>query len=145
MCRVLYVWDDVEKSEQMAFFALSVGVVDIDCLFFPRKSDSQLPSEMYLVMGSVLLPVRRTPKQKCHSGYPKKLPSVPATYKVKPGDTLYAIAWLYGLDFRALARYNQINAPYGIVTGQVIKLDSMIPSSGRYVVKRGDNFRDPCP
>lgn len=66
--------------------------------------------------------------------------AVPAVYKVKPGDTLYAIAWLYGLDFRALARYNQINPPYGIVTGQVIKLDLDDPSSGRYVVKRGDNL-----
>ncbi len=62
------------------------------------------------------------------------------TYRVKSGDTLYAIAWLYGLDFRALARYNRIEAPYGINTGQLIRLDLDSPSQGRYVVKRGDSL-----
>ncbi len=62
------------------------------------------------------------------------------TYRVKSGDTLYAIAWLYGLDFRALARYNRIDPPYGINAGQLIRLDLDDPSQGRYVVKRGDSL-----
>lgn len=61
-------------------------------------------------------------------------------YRVKSGDTLYAIAWMYGLDFQEVARYNGIDAPYAIYTGQILKLDLDDPSSGRYVVKRGDSL-----
>ena len=61
-------------------------------------------------------------------------------YRVKKGDTLYAIAWMYGLDFQAVARYNDIQPPYSIYAGQVLKLDLDNPSAGRYVVKSGDSL-----
>ncbi len=61
-------------------------------------------------------------------------------YRVKAGDTLYAIAWMYGLDFQEVARYNGIEAPYAIYSGQILKLDLDDPSAGRYVVKRGDSL-----
>lgn len=61
-------------------------------------------------------------------------------YRVKAGDTLYAIAWMYGLDFQEVARYNGIQPPYGIHTGQILKLDLDNPDAGRYVVKRGDSL-----
>ena len=60
-------------------------------------------------------------------------------YRVKKGDTLYAIAWMYGLDFQAVARYNDIQPPYSIYAGQVLKLDLDNPTAGRYVVKSGDS------
>ena len=41
-------------------------------------------------------------------------------YKVKRGDTLYAIAFRLGLDFRDLAARNGIQAPYTISVGQVL-------------------------
>jgi lipoprotein NlpD len=47
---------------------------------------------------------------------------VPHTYKVKRGDTLYAIAWRYGFDFRGLASANSIAAPYTIYAGQTLHL-----------------------
>jgi lipoprotein NlpD len=39
-------------------------------------------------------------------------------YTVKPTDTLYSIAWRYGLDYKELARWNQISDDYIINLGQ---------------------------
>ncbi|WP_370584019.1 peptidoglycan DD-metalloendopeptidase family protein [Motiliproteus sp. SC1-56] len=41
---------------------------------------------------------------------------------MEAGDTLYSIAWRYGLDFRALARANGIPASYRIYPGQRLTL-----------------------
>jgi len=41
---------------------------------------------------------------------------------VQRGDTLYAIAWRSGMDFRELANQNGINPPYTIYPGQHIYL-----------------------
>jgi lipoprotein NlpD len=46
----------------------------------------------------------------------------PATYRVVRGDTLYAIAWRYDLDFRRLAEWNQIDPPYRIFPDQSLRL-----------------------
>jgi lipoprotein NlpD len=43
-------------------------------------------------------------------------------YMVRPGDTLYSIAWRYGLDFRDLARFNAIEPPYRIYPNQRLSL-----------------------
>jgi lipoprotein NlpD len=48
-------------------------------------------------------------------------------YLVSPGDSLYSIAWRFGLDYRALAAANGIAAPYTIRVGQQIGLDSTVP------------------
>ena len=45
------------------------------------------------------------------------------TYRVRKGDTLYSIAFLNGLDFRDIARANNISPPYTIFVGQNIILD----------------------
>jgi lipoprotein NlpD len=47
---------------------------------------------------------------------------VPATYTVKPGDTVYAIAWRHNMDYRVLARWNNLPADYRIEPGQVLRL-----------------------
>jgi lipoprotein NlpD len=44
-------------------------------------------------------------------------------YIVKGGDTLYSIAFRYGLDYRKVAAANGIGAPYTIYPGQQIRLD----------------------
>lgn len=45
------------------------------------------------------------------------------TYVVQSGDTLYSIAWGYGLDYRQVAAANGINPPaYHIEVGQKLKL-----------------------
>lgn len=48
--------------------------------------------------------------------------SPPGTYTVRKGDTLYSIAFRYGLDYKSLARINGIRAPYVIYPRQVLKL-----------------------
>jgi len=43
-------------------------------------------------------------------------------YQVKPTDTLYSIAWRYGLDYKELARWNQIKVNAIIYPGQRLLL-----------------------
>ncbi len=45
------------------------------------------------------------------------------TYRVRKGDTLYSIAFLNGLDYRDVARANNISPPFTIYVGQNIVLD----------------------
>lgn len=47
----------------------------------------------------------------------------PKTHIVIPGDTLFSIAWRYGLKYEALAKHNRISPPYIIRPSQVIRLD----------------------
>ncbi|MDX1594010.1 MAG: peptidoglycan DD-metalloendopeptidase family protein [Gammaproteobacteria bacterium] len=53
----------------------------------------------------------------------------PSVYSVRRGDTLYSIAWAYGLDYRQVAAWNGIGAPYTIYPGQ--KLDLREPAVRR--------------
>lgn len=46
----------------------------------------------------------------------------PETYVVRSQDTLYSIAWRHDLDFRDLARWNNIGADFHISIGQVLVL-----------------------
>ncbi|MDR7090109.1 peptidoglycan DD-metalloendopeptidase family protein [Cellvibrio fibrivorans] len=47
----------------------------------------------------------------------------PKTHVVIPGDTLFSIAWRYGLKYEILAKHNRIYPPYVIRPSQVIRLD----------------------
>lgn len=57
-------------------------------------------------------------------------------YRVRAGETLYAIAWRYNLDYRELARWNNVSAPYTIRPGQELVLTdpAFLPESRRPVV-----------
>ena len=46
----------------------------------------------------------------------------PGWYTVKRSDTLYSIAWRYGLDYKQLARWNQIGVNSPIHPGQRLRL-----------------------
>ena len=54
---------------------------------------------------------------------------LPATYEVKKGDTLFTIARQFDLDYRELAKHNDIGENYIIVPGQVLHLTDPIASS----------------
>jgi lipoprotein NlpD len=54
--------------------------------------------------------------------------AVPASYSVRRGDTLFSIAWRYGLDYRQVARSNDIPSPYTIYPGQKIYLAQKPPA-----------------
>ncbi len=45
------------------------------------------------------------------------------SHTVRKGETLYAIAWRYGRDYKELASANKIKPPYSIKYGQRIRLD----------------------
>lgn len=49
--------------------------------------------------------------------------TAPATHTVERGDTLYSVAWTYGLDYRRLALANNLTPPYTIYPGQQLNLD----------------------
>ena len=59
---------------------------------------------------------------------PSEIP-VDGLYRVERGDTLYAIAFKYGLDHRDIARWNNIASPYTIYPDQALRLRSPPPSS----------------
>lgn len=44
-------------------------------------------------------------------------------YRVQPGDTLYAIAWRYDMDYRSLAEANHLSSPYTVEKGQILSLN----------------------
>jgi lipoprotein NlpD len=44
------------------------------------------------------------------------------SYVVRPGDTLYAIAFLYDQNVKRLAEFNHMAYPYSVHVGQTIKL-----------------------
>ena len=49
-----------------------------------------------------------------------------STYVVRPGDTLYAVAWFTGNDYRDIAEFNKISKPYTIFPGQELRLTAPI-------------------
>lgn len=58
---------------------------------------------------------------------PRARASRPATHTVRRGDTLYSIAWRYGLDYREIARWNKIAPPYLIHAGRRLVLRAPAP------------------
>ena len=55
-------------------------------------------------------------------------------YVVRRGDTLYSIAWRFGVDHRQLAGWNRIPYPYTIYPGQHVVVS--VPSGRRVSVPR---------
>lgn len=45
-----------------------------------------------------------------------------AYHRVEDGETLYSIGWAYGYDYRTLAAWNNIDAPYVIQPGQWLRI-----------------------
>ena len=55
---------------------------------------------------------------------------------VSEGDTLYSIAWRYNYDYKQVAGWNEVKAPYTIYPGQVIRLKPVLK-------KKGTNLNNP--
>jgi lipoprotein NlpD len=54
----------------------------------------------------------------------------PVTYVVRAQDTLYGIAWRHDLDYRDLARWNNIGPDYRITVGEILTLRAPARSAG---------------
>ena len=64
-------------------------------------------------------------------------------YRVVHGDTLYSIAWRYGLDYRYLAKRNHMKSPYILETGQSIYLIDKVPSYKTSTLKKSVSIPTP--
>ena len=62
--------------------------------------------------GNPVIPVSDLTSKK--SRYPARI--------VKQGDSLYTIAWEFGLDYREVALWNRLSSPYRVAPGQKIRL-----------------------
>ncbi len=71
---------------------------------------------------------------------PQIAPSTNGLHTVARGDTLYAIAFANGLDYREIAIWNQLESPDRILVGQVLRLT---PPAGAVEIKPLDD--DPAP
>ncbi len=60
----------------------------------------------------------------------------PTHRTVRTGDTLYSIAWDVGLDFKTLARWNQIESPYVIRPGQRLRTTPPDPANPKAATRR---------
>lgn len=58
---------------------------------------------------------------------------VPVIYMVHAGDRLYSIAWMYGLDYKQIAKDNHLKPPYKIEVGQRLRLR---PQSSAWVAPK---------
>lgn len=56
---------------------------------------------------------------------------------VQRGETLYSIAWRYGLDWQRLARRNGIDAPYTIHPGERLRLRGIGADAERRAARQG--------
>ena len=47
---------------------------------------------------------------------------IPDAYQVKQGDSVYEIAWAFGVDYLDIAEWNELSKPYKLNAGQVLYL-----------------------
>jgi lipoprotein NlpD len=77
---------------------------------------------------------------------PERPPPPPvSTVTVRRGDTLYAIAFARGLDFRDVARWNGIVEPFTIYPGQVLRLGPTEAGAGVAAVPEAATAATPTP
>lgn len=77
--------------------------------------------------GSVAAQPRPASTEEASSARIASPESRPDEYRVQQGDTLYSIAFRFGLDFRRLAAANDIDRQYTIYPGQALSLREADP------------------
>jgi lipoprotein NlpD len=76
------------------------------------------------------------PEQREGASAGERPPPAPTVYRVERGDTLYSIAFRFGLDWRRVAAWNDIGAPFTIRVGDAVRLRP--PPDMRPAVARRD-------
>ena len=93
-----------------------------------RLPGVRLPRLLLLVLVAIALNLAGcggTPSKSTHhkrSQTAGKFSPNATWYRVKKGDTLYAVSWRAGVDWRTLARWNRLKSPYTIYPGQLLRL-----------------------
>lgn len=112
---------------------------------------NSLSNPNLIYVGQVLKVSSNTSTSSSTSSSANSTVTTAASYTVKAGDTLSAIAAKYGTTYQALASTNNISNPNDIYVGQVIKVSatataassqaaSSTNSNGSYTVKSGDTL-----
>lgn len=112
---------------------------------------NSLSNPNLIYVGQVLKVSSNTSTSNSTSSSANSTVTTAASYTVKAGDTLSAIAAKYGTTYQALASTNSISNPNDIYVGQVIKVSatataassqaaSSTNSNGSYTVKSGDTL-----
>lgn len=112
---------------------------------------NSLSNPNLIYVGQVLKVSSNAPTSSSTSSSANSTVTTAASYTVKSGDTLSAIAAKYGTTYQALASANSISNPNDIYVGQVIKVSatataassqaaSSTSSNGSYTVKSGDTL-----
>lgn len=70
-------------------------------------------SDRSTIIGDKGSPAKTAPQEKA---------APPGAHLIRRGDTLYAIAWRYGIDFNDLAAWNKLRPPYVIYAGKSLRL-----------------------
>ena len=84
----------------------------------------RLPANLLAVLAlSVLLAACKSSTHVAPIDQLDQPPGIKLNYHtISRGDTLYSIAWRYGLDYRTLAAMNGIGPPYTIYAGRKLKV-----------------------
>ena len=104
------------------------GTFQVDCAFTRLLALMAILS--LLLLEGCHRHHRPPPSAKSSATIVKRQLNDDGSYYVRKGDTLYAIAFSYGLDPMDVARKNRISSPYTIYPGQKIQLKSTAASDG---------------
>ncbi|MFA7902265.1 peptidoglycan DD-metalloendopeptidase family protein [Pseudomonas aeruginosa] len=116
-------------------------------VFRQRKDSSGLRLlVLVLAMGTLLVGCSSSGSNSArvvdrNSSAPKRPTVTSGQYVVKPGDTLFSIAFRYGWDYKELAARNGIAPPYTIRPGQPIRFSSGASGSTTVVASPSSSSR----
>jgi len=94
--------------ETNRFFTTALGLATIVCLVLLSACSYHPPAPIEEQSDTMV----------------KRQLNADGTYDVRSGDTLYAIAFSYGVDTRKVAKWNGISSPYTIYPGQKLRLSA---------------------
>lgn len=60
----------------------------------------------------------------------KQTQAASSSYRVQKEDTIYSVAWAFGMDYHTLVELNHLKAPYRLSPGQTLRMSSA-PSPSR--------------
>lgn len=66
-------------------------------------------------------------------------------YRIQRGDTLYSIAWRYKLDYKTLARWNNLSPPYKIIANKRLSLQETKNKIQTAAIKSNKLHKTPIP
>ena len=125
---------------------VACGLIAACSTYKPLGQGSNVPWAKAGHDRNVAAAPERASNQSAHS---KVVEVMPGGYRVERGDRLSTLARKYGVSVRALAQANQLEAPYVIYAGQILRIPDHAPVEreptvvtigDRYVVRRGETL-----